>query len=784
MAKFKGSRRVARPVGVKLGKAHLVGPAAPGRDPASILDAQDRERAAEEDQRWSTMRDVVVNMGKRLGILTTKTAPGPEPAAPARSSVRKKKGEREAPSGGLAEQDSESVRFSFVDEILEPPYPFEVLSTMYENSSALRQNVDAMATNIDGFGHRFESVIDFSHPNVAAQVKDLLLAQALDKGGKALDQLDEETLEALDATDEEIETKLRLWKRVAAIEKHRLRAFFQFLNPLESFTEIRKKTRESLELLGNAGWEVLREKPEEPTSRINQVYNVPFVNVRLIKADTEATPMEMIVRRDDVTYEKVTVYRYFRRFVRLSLTTRIYYKEFGDPRVVSRSTGKYFTDLAALRAEEGARALPANEFIHWQIPSQLTPYGIPRWIGSLLSVLGSRAAEEVNFMYFDNKAIPPMVVLVSGGRLSESSVEKFRDYVQNHAKGREKFHDILVLEAVPASADVSEGDVEASGKMRIEIKPLTGDQTQDGLFQEYDKNNVTKIGRSFRQPQILTGDSRDMNRSTADTARALAEEQVYQPARDAFDEVMNRYFVPNQGSRFWTFRTNASITRTPNDLIENAVKVLREGAITPNECRRIIEDAFDVELAQRPEGWAHLPPKLAALEAGASAEAGGTPPEDGEDLELDANGDGVEIVVDELPGDALARGKTAEAEGHAHPFVAVRSEDGRHLRVVASPGEDGHVHPPAVVDYLEDKAHDLTLSPAEGDGGNHVHKVSVPAPVKPKPKKKRPAKALGRRARVAQGALRALSGLRAMVQDEIAAKTDEFFDPAKWADED
>ena len=40
--------------------------------------------------------------------------------------------------------------------------------------------------------------------------------------------------------------------------------------------------------------------------------------------------------------------------------------------------------------------------------SPRSPYGVPRWVGTLLSVLGSRQMEEVNYLYFENKSVPPM----------------------------------------------------------------------------------------------------------------------------------------------------------------------------------------------------------------------------------------------------------------------------------------------------------------------------------------------------------------------------------------
>jgi hypothetical protein len=41
-----------------------------------------------------------------------------------------------------------------------------------EHSNSLRQNVDAYATNIDGFGHRFEPAIDFDADDADQRVAD------------------------------------------------------------------------------------------------------------------------------------------------------------------------------------------------------------------------------------------------------------------------------------------------------------------------------------------------------------------------------------------------------------------------------------------------------------------------------------------------------------------------------------------------------------------------------------------------------------------------------------
>ena len=56
------------------------------------------------------------------------------------------------------------------------------------------------------------------------------------------------------------------------------------------------------------------------------------------------------------------------------------------------------------------------------------------------SVLGSRQAEEVNFLYFENKSVPPLALLVSGGRLSAQSIPRIESFIENHIRGKRNFH--------------------------------------------------------------------------------------------------------------------------------------------------------------------------------------------------------------------------------------------------------------------------------------------------------------------------------------------------------
>ena len=57
---------------------------------------------------------------------------------------------------------------------LEPPYDPEALCLILEHSNSLRQNVDAYATNIDGFGNRLEPAIDLEAEDADQHVADCI----------------------------------------------------------------------------------------------------------------------------------------------------------------------------------------------------------------------------------------------------------------------------------------------------------------------------------------------------------------------------------------------------------------------------------------------------------------------------------------------------------------------------------------------------------------------------------------------------------------------------------
>lgn len=469
---------------------------------------------------------------------------------------------------------------------LEPPHNPETLCMLLEHSNALRQNIDAYQTNIDGFGNKYEPIIDLEAEDAEERIANALYLDRVAQGAEDPQMPNEQEV---DAAKEKLRAEMRR-------EKSLLETFFGFCCPDTSFVRHRRRTRQDLEVTGNAYWEVIRDK----AGKLAQFVYVPAYTMRLLPLKSaDAIMIDQAIRISELSLDVVERPKQFRRFVQNVNGHTVYFKELGDPRVMSRTTGTIYATPEEMQAKEES-AHTATEILHFKIDSPRSAYGVPRWIGGLLAVLGNRQAEEVNFMYFENKSVPPLAVLVSGGRMTEEAVRRVQDFVDNEIKGKKNFHKILFLEA---DSDASMN----SGQTKIEIKPLTQAQQSDALFQKYDERNIDKVGQTFRLPRMLRGDIRDFNRSTAEAALLFAEMQVFQPEREDFDWMMNRKILMDLGIRFWKFQSLGPISKDPEKLSLMIRGMVRDGILLPSEARQLAEDVFNKPFPATEEFWAHQP---------------------------------------------------------------------------------------------------------------------------------------------------------------------------------
>lgn len=496
-----------------------------------------------------------------------------------------------------------------INGLIDPGIDPGNLAKLEELSSMLTQHVEALTTNVDQFGFKYEPAVKFDAPDIQDQVKEAIYCERI----ALAEETNTDITQVAEPTDAEVEAKLNELQWLSKVELNKLKSFFAVCYPDGSFIDLRSKTTKNKEMTGNAYWEVLRDQK----GRIARLVLAPCTYMRLAPVDGDATEIQERVPTSEMSWKLVKQKYFFRRYAEVTYdlkNVKSWFKEFGDPRVVSQKTGKYYADLAALENDKDKKPgdQPATEIIHFKLYSSASePYGIPRWIGNLPAILGSRELDEVNLGYFENKTVPPLALLVAGGRLSKGVVPRIEEFIEQNLKGKKNYHKILILEA---EGQKSTGQTNAVVPT-VKFVPLREAQQQDALFQQYDDANWQKVGSSFRLPRILVGRDRQINRSTSESSLRFAEEQVFEPLRNTFDELMNRKILSALGITFWKFRTNTPITRDPLTLSKIIKEQCEAGNLTPNDGRALLHDVFNKDLPQLTALWTEQPLKLSVAEA-------------------------------------------------------------------------------------------------------------------------------------------------------------------------
>lgn len=463
--------------------------------------------------------------------------------------------------------------------VIEPPLDLLTLTMMEENSTELGLCVDAMEVNIEGFGGRL-------------MLKDV-------------------PPETQETSAKEIEA-----------ERKQLRAFLLNINPTKTITKLRRMARRDLELCGNAYWEIIPTTGDQ--NKLAAIEYVAAHTVRIGKQDSEPTAMTKSVY-DPQTGEQLsqTFWVNFRRYVQIRSGKTIYFKQYGDPRIIDRRDGKAYIDEAAALAAEVSKDHWASAVHHFSIHTARSPYGMPRYKGNLFSLFGSRAAEEINYNTFLNNNVPSLAILVSGNAmLTDGTIKRINEFANTVMKRSNNYSKFLILEAESASDGLSN-----AGSAKIEIERLKNEQHSDQLFQEYDKNNTEKLRRSFRLPPMFVAQGEDANRATAEVQRKIGEQQVFEPERRVMDEFITRLFT-DMGFKFWEYRAYSQNVTNEDNLVDILSDVEKTGALTPNFARKILGDILNTEPEYYPDDVPFdpdVPFSLTMAEAVKNANLGGNP---------------------------------------------------------------------------------------------------------------------------------------------------------------
>lgn len=428
--------------------------------------------------------------------------------------------------------------------IIPAPYDLFSLAVLEEHSNVLRECIDAMVVNIEGFGHIYR-------PR----------------------KLDEESKKKHKNEIEQESIGLESWLKTVC--------------PDPSFIETRKRMRRDEELNGNGYWEIVRSGKD-----ITEINHVESHRIRLTKMDEEATPytVPVVSPKDDYKVIHVERKKRFRRYVQLDSSGKIavYFKEFFDPRKINKNTGE--VDEKVSVADE------ATEMKHFKIYSSRTPYGIPRYIGRYVALLGSRRSEETNYFTISNNYIPSMFIMVANGTLTEGSINRLNELIESQVGDDPNYSKFIILEAESSEDESFPGQITTS-KLGIHE---TKSQKTDEMFQKYDENNQKKVIRAFRLAPLVVGRADEYTRATATAGMRVTDEQVFAPEREQVDSFMNLVML-DQGFR-WHFFRSRTPNITDNDILTRFMeKAEKSGAMTPRRADILAQDVFQGDLGPMPE---------------------------------------------------------------------------------------------------------------------------------------------------------------------------------------
>lgn len=469
---------------------------------------------------------------------------------------------------------------SIAGRVIEPPFDMLTLSMLPEHCGELGQCIEAMEVNCETTGHRYVSRLRM-RPSGAIEGSTALASEA-------------------------------------EAERVKLVNFFTYATN-ESWNQFRRRLRRDMEATGNAYIEVVRSQDGE----IQSFTHIPSYQMRLgILEDEDQLASRKVLELQVDGSVKVVIRKEWRRFrpyvqcrsvfhgqLRMSAGLKLrWFKEYGDPRPMDRDTGEIKAEGESL--PEGRRG--ATEIIHLRLYSCRSPYGLPRYIGNLLSIFGDRAAEEVNYITFRCNNIPSMFLLVSNGQLTQGTLDRLNSFAESHIQGNDNMSKFVVVEGEPFDTETGED----GGQVKIEAKPLTNVQRTDEMFTNYRAANADRIRRAFRLPPIFMGVSNDYSYSTIQAARSLGDEQVFSPERSVIDDVINRFIFPEMGIVYHSFKSNTPNTTDNVALVKIVAAAEKTGGMTPRIARSALEEILGMDLPPFPAEFpADMPFSLTMAEA-------------------------------------------------------------------------------------------------------------------------------------------------------------------------
>ena len=433
-------------------------------------------------------------------------------------------------------------------EWINPPMDLHGLRAMVKGSTILPQCINAYKRNIAGFGLQVRYIEDY----------------------------DDETEEMI-------------------AEFEQLERILQLLNFDADVKEVFENMIVSRETYGIGYAEVIRDVAGNVV-QIEDIADTP--SIMMTQPQHEYVEVPYFYKGTPITRKKR-----FRRYKQQVGGKTVYFREFGDPRIMDKRSGEYLKEGETLEL-----GLQANEIL--EIKNGTEHYGEVRWEGQILTIDGCRSAEKLNHNYFRKGRHTPMAILINGGTLTDASYEKLQEYM-SEIEGENGQHSFLLLESenVDPMKNLTEDQ-----KPRIEIKDLASILQKDELFQDYLNNGRKKAQSAFLLPDLYVGYTTDFNRATAQTAMEVTEKQVFQPERKSLAWIINHKLLNGYGFRFCEVEFKEPDITNPDDVAKILQITNAAGGLTMNDAHDYTCQALGKQAEDYPEEFGQYPLKYLELQ--------------------------------------------------------------------------------------------------------------------------------------------------------------------------
>lgn len=370
-----------------------------------------------------------------------------------------------------------------------------------------------------------------------------------------------------------------------------------------TFLSMRKRAYKDF-LNGNAFIEVVRNKGGE----IATLSLIPFYTMRVCgRAEKVSDARRYAVQGR----EWVQVMKPIRRrlFVQIVSGIKVFFKEFGDERLIDAATG----------TEVAETANPAHEVLWFRNYSPMDEYGVPRWASMITDAMGHRKAGEVNYAMFEANMIPRLAIICEGGQWTNPQMEAICDAIEEHA-GTAAFHAPLLLTMPPVETMGPSGTTETTTP-KIRLEQLSKAFSDDGMFLGYQDSAETNVRSAYLLPEVLVGRSKDLTYGSVRASLETAETQVFAAARAEDDAVWNQLVADTSRKRSAWRRFRIASKRAAIADVESVAAMIREAkdSLTINDVRKVSGEALSQQFPAREEAWASVPNGVLAKLTGAGS---------------------------------------------------------------------------------------------------------------------------------------------------------------------